>query len=372
MTEPARAAGADDPAAALRRHRPRARVLPAPRRRLRDRVPADRRDRRSCSRCSACRGVHASRLRACASRSATSARGTGSRTSRRRSRRTCGRSSSAGSPPPGCRGSRRSASSIRSACRRWPARRRSSRRWARSSAELSGLVLNERGWERLAATRLDRVNVTLAATESFNQRNGNATLAEAAARVERILAVADRPSTATISVSFGCPFEGERRSGRRRRPGRPARRGRRGGGRPRGHDRRRDAGAGPRAARTCLGPRCSGRRPLPRHAPHRRRVRLGGGRGRSHRPRRLGRRSRRLPVRAARDRERRHRGRALPPRPRGRRDRRRPRRGDRGREVARGAARPRAPGPRLPRLVTVCYKRRHVLTAGFERRRSAK
>jgi len=75
-------------------------------------------------------------------------------------------------------------------------------------AELSGLVLNERGWERLAATRLDRVNVTLAATETFNQRNGNATLEEAAGRVERILAVADRPSTATISVSFGCPFEG--------------------------------------------------------------------------------------------------------------------------------------------------------------------
>ena len=76
-------------------------------------------------------------------------------------------------------------------------------------AELSGLVLNERGWERLAATPLGRVNVTLAATESFNRRNGNATLAEATARVERILAVADRPSTATISCSFGCPFEGD-------------------------------------------------------------------------------------------------------------------------------------------------------------------
>ena len=48
-------------------------------------------------------------------------------------------------------------------------------------------MLNERGWERLAATPLDRVNVTLAATESFNQRNGNASLAEATARVERIL-----------------------------------------------------------------------------------------------------------------------------------------------------------------------------------------
>jgi isopropylmalate/homocitrate/citramalate synthase len=76
-------------------------------------------------------------------------------------------------------------------------------------AELSGLVLNERGWERLAATPLDRVNVTLAATETFNERNGNATLEEATARVEGILAVADRPATATISVAFGCPFEGE-------------------------------------------------------------------------------------------------------------------------------------------------------------------
>jgi len=75
-------------------------------------------------------------------------------------------------------------------------------------AELSGLVLNERGWERLAATPLERVNVTLAATESFNQRNGKASLAEATERAVRILATADRPATATISVAFGCPFEG--------------------------------------------------------------------------------------------------------------------------------------------------------------------
>jgi hydroxymethylglutaryl-CoA lyase/(R)-citramalyl-CoA lyase len=76
-------------------------------------------------------------------------------------------------------------------------------------AELSGLVLNERGWERLAATTLDRVNVTFAATESFNRRNGNASLAEAIERVERILAAATIPATTTISCSFGCPFEGE-------------------------------------------------------------------------------------------------------------------------------------------------------------------
>ncbi len=79
----------------------------------------------------------------------------------------------------------------------------------RDGVELSGLVLNERGWERFAAAGLDRVNVTLAATETFNFRNGNATLAEAVERVESILAAAGAtPATVTISCSFGCPFEG--------------------------------------------------------------------------------------------------------------------------------------------------------------------
>ena len=79
----------------------------------------------------------------------------------------------------------------------------------REGVELSGLVLNERGWERFAAAGLDRVNVTFAATETFNLRNGNATLVEAVERAEAILAAADEtPATVTISCSFGCPFEG--------------------------------------------------------------------------------------------------------------------------------------------------------------------
>jgi hydroxymethylglutaryl-CoA lyase/(R)-citramalyl-CoA lyase len=79
----------------------------------------------------------------------------------------------------------------------------------RGSAELSGLVLNERGWERFALTGLDRVNCTLAATETFNERNGNATLDGAVERVRAIVAAADRPVTVTVSCAFGCPFEGE-------------------------------------------------------------------------------------------------------------------------------------------------------------------
>ena len=78
----------------------------------------------------------------------------------------------------------------------------------RAGTEYSGLVLNERGFERFRAAGLDRVNVTLAATESFNRANGNASLEEALARVDAILALADVPATVTISVCFGCPFEG--------------------------------------------------------------------------------------------------------------------------------------------------------------------
>jgi isopropylmalate/homocitrate/citramalate synthase len=77
------------------------------------------------------------------------------------------------------------------------------------SSQLAGLVLNERGYERFAATGLGRVNCTLAATEEFNRRNGNASLAEAVARVQSVLARADVPSTVTISCAWGCPFEGE-------------------------------------------------------------------------------------------------------------------------------------------------------------------
>jgi isopropylmalate/homocitrate/citramalate synthase len=79
----------------------------------------------------------------------------------------------------------------------------------REGVELSGLILNERGWERFAAAELDRVNVTFAATETFNLRNGNVTLAEAVERAEAILAAAEgTPATVTISCSYGCPFEG--------------------------------------------------------------------------------------------------------------------------------------------------------------------
>jgi isopropylmalate/homocitrate/citramalate synthase len=84
----------------------------------------------------------------------------------------------------------------------------------REGTEYTGLVLNEQGYERFRASGLDRVNATLGATEEFNRRNGNASLDEAVARVERILAAASEPATVTLSVAFGCPFEGRVDPGR--------------------------------------------------------------------------------------------------------------------------------------------------------------
>jgi isopropylmalate/homocitrate/citramalate synthase len=75
----------------------------------------------------------------------------------------------------------------------------------------AGLVLNERGYERLAATGLAEVHYAFACTETFNRRNQNAAVAEsveaAAQIVERAHADGIR-ATVTIGVSFGCPFEG--------------------------------------------------------------------------------------------------------------------------------------------------------------------
>ena len=84
-------------------------------------------------------------------------------------------------------------------------------RLPRDGTEFSGLVLNERGYERFRATGLARVNLTLAATDSFSLRNANATRDQALAGVERILERAEAdgvPTTVTVSVAFGCPFEG--------------------------------------------------------------------------------------------------------------------------------------------------------------------
>lgn len=77
----------------------------------------------------------------------------------------------------------------------------------RDSVAYAGLVLNDHGYARFADTTLDRLHFTLAATETFNRRNANASIEESLATLARIQT--DRPVSVSISVSFGCPFEGD-------------------------------------------------------------------------------------------------------------------------------------------------------------------
>jgi hydroxymethylglutaryl-CoA lyase len=76
-----------------------------------------------------------------------------------------------------------------------------------------GLVLNVRGWERLKATSCDEANVVVCATESFGLKNQGAGVAQ---QIEAMHAIAadqkangGPPLSLTVSVAFGCPFEGE-------------------------------------------------------------------------------------------------------------------------------------------------------------------
>jgi isopropylmalate/homocitrate/citramalate synthase len=75
----------------------------------------------------------------------------------------------------------------------------------------AGLVLNERGYDRLAATGLVETHVTFGVTETFQQRNGGSSVADGLARALEVVdrAGADkRRATVTLSCAFGCPYEG--------------------------------------------------------------------------------------------------------------------------------------------------------------------
>jgi hydroxymethylglutaryl-CoA lyase/(R)-citramalyl-CoA lyase len=81
----------------------------------------------------------------------------------------------------------------------------------RDAVVYAGLALNERGYVRLRETGLDEVSFALAATESFSQRNAGASVEESLAAAEQIVIRAREDgirASLTISVAFGCPFEG--------------------------------------------------------------------------------------------------------------------------------------------------------------------
>jgi hydroxymethylglutaryl-CoA lyase len=76
-----------------------------------------------------------------------------------------------------------------------------------------GLVLNERGWDRCVAAACDEANVVVCASDGFGIRNQGASVAEQVASMQAIAArralAGGPPITVTVSVAFGCPFDGE-------------------------------------------------------------------------------------------------------------------------------------------------------------------
>jgi hydroxymethylglutaryl-CoA lyase len=76
-----------------------------------------------------------------------------------------------------------------------------------------GLVLNERGWDRCVAAGCDEANVVVCASDGFGIRNQGASTDEQIAALRAIAAKREQaggpPITLTVTVAFGCPFDGE-------------------------------------------------------------------------------------------------------------------------------------------------------------------
>lgn len=73
------------------------------------------------------------------------------------------------------------------------------------------LVPNEKGMERALAAGVREIAVFTAASESFNQKNINATIAESIERFKPVMAMAAQHSIKVrgyVSTVIGCPYEG--------------------------------------------------------------------------------------------------------------------------------------------------------------------
>jgi isopropylmalate/homocitrate/citramalate synthase len=81
----------------------------------------------------------------------------------------------------------------------------------REGVVYAGLVLNERGYDRLRESGLDEAHFAFATSETFNRKNQNAAPEESVEVAKRIVERAHEDgirATVTLGVSFGCPFEG--------------------------------------------------------------------------------------------------------------------------------------------------------------------
>jgi hydroxymethylglutaryl-CoA lyase len=81
-----------------------------------------------------------------------------------------------------------------------------------STAQYVGLVLNRKGFDRAVASGCTEIGMVTAATDSFAQRNQGTSTEETIRAWEEIAPLARAAKVRaqiTISVAFGCPFEGE-------------------------------------------------------------------------------------------------------------------------------------------------------------------
>jgi hydroxymethylglutaryl-CoA lyase len=72
----------------------------------------------------------------------------------------------------------------------------------------SALVPNEKGLERAKAAKVDKIAVFTAASETFNRKNINASVAESIERFRPVVRDAGVPVRAYVSTAFWCPYEG--------------------------------------------------------------------------------------------------------------------------------------------------------------------
>jgi hydroxymethylglutaryl-CoA lyase len=82
----------------------------------------------------------------------------------------------------------------------------------RGRARFSALTPNVKGYEGARAAGLDEVAIFLAASESHNKKNINATTAEALSRYAEVTARAAAdgvPVRGYVSCAMGCPYEGD-------------------------------------------------------------------------------------------------------------------------------------------------------------------
>jgi len=81
----------------------------------------------------------------------------------------------------------------------------------RDGTVYAGLVLNERGYERALAAGVDEVHYAFPVTDEFARRNQNTTVEGALETSDVLVNRAANDAiriTVTLSVAFGCPFEG--------------------------------------------------------------------------------------------------------------------------------------------------------------------